>query len=486
MTKQVPSYLAVGVFLPLFFASGFVFQNCAKSFVTDGKGQGQAGPPIQVNDSSIGADAKILVEGGKPLLELDYALKAGTSALNCLSNSDFDACIFPKSPFMGGLLDGQVLPASPSGDAHPDTMLAAFQTFGVKLNTIVTNNALKNPHFDTYFSDQGIPQRLTLVNGQWRKSILEGHNPGSPRAEYFAVEQVQTFFYLNLFRDMMINAAGGFSASDKNIAVNAVSSEIGDVAYYDHVANLIALGIRFGQAGRYYPLALNAEIAVNQLAHANFWHANPQLVDQPVDAAYAFPCREGGGKAYFTTDAFNLVTREGEVLSFMRSVCGHNRITEAAFSIEFCATDAGCWKAIEFGLAQFFTYVMFARLPLIGELAWEEDEQGFWGRRSDVTRSNMNAKIGISYHDDFLGEFAVRPAEVQKLGEVLADILFDIYADTLTDRGAFLKSVNQVMPTIVVNSTLVTLKDRLTLIDSTNFSSRNSARILHHFQKRGF
>lgn len=461
-----------------------IFQNCGGFKVS--QEFGSAPPPVFFFHSSPGTSRTNTYNYSASLQALDYSYKTGTLAQDCLANSSYDVCIFLKNPFVTGLQMGRPLIEPPLGDALSDLEIQNQQVFGVSLSPWVTNNELKNTHFEVIYSDTGgLPQRLTLQNNAWKRSFAEGHSPATPFNERFAIEQIQTFFYLNLFRDMMVQDGGAFRASDKAILVNAVTSFAGYNAYFDPPNNSILMGVRFGQNGRYYPLALSADLLIRQAAFANFREANVTLQQATPSAVYVLDCKLPASPQYFVTDSSYLTTAEGEVLAQMLADCGHNRITSPQ-AVPYCPTDAGCWRAIEEGQADFFTYVFFSRWPSIGELSLSSDLSRYWQKRSNIKRADVASNFGFSYYDSFERQHVTAPADVKKMGEVYADILFNIYTDASVDRLVFLKTVVSHIEQIGSATTFVDAKNLLMAIDDAVHAGRNKTRIEFHFNERGF
>ncbi len=112
---------------------------------------------------------------------------------------------------------------------------------------------------------------MTLTNNQWKKPLTAGYDVNTAEPQRFEIEQVQTFFYLNLFKNAMVQKAGVFHAAGKNIPVNVYSEEAGFNAFYDPTNNRVEVGYREGAEGLY----------AHMVAHS----ADVELVLQAVPGA---------------------------------------------------------------------------------------------------------------------------------------------------------------------------------------------------------
>ncbi len=469
-------------FVFISFAATMVFQNCGGAFMqTDVAGS--AVSPVSVKTGLPGTSYSQLTG----FQNLDYSLRRGSlknDVTQCLNSAD--ACVFWRSPYATSWLDRNLLSDPPTGDAPYDAEVQNHQLFAVSLAGLVTTGALKNAHFDIFYTDQGgLPERITLTSNKWAKSFSEGHSPSTPLAQQFAIEQIQSYLAVNTFRDAMVADGGGFYASNGNIGVDVLSVATKYNVNFDSITNTIYSGIRFGKEGRYYPLSLSSELIVREAARANFFYANRTLGAAKPAAIYAIPCNAAAGKPYYVTDGANLTTREGEVLNRLRFSCGHSNVTNVSI-FNYCPTDAGCWKAIELGQADFFTYVMFAGLPSIGEVAFPLADVRYWKKRSNVNRSSVAANFGVSYYDDFAQKPVSYAGDVKGMSEFFADLLFDIYTDAGVDKPIFLKTVSKFLAQTATTSTFVDAKNILIAIDQNDFAARNGTRIRALFTNRGY
>lgn len=420
---------------------------------------------------------------------IDYSLKAGTNDTGCLTNNQFDACIFWKSPAAAQyVFNGPVIPVLADDQAASVSVLAPHQNFGIRLNTIAPQGVLRNADFDVHYIDvAGSKRALTLTNSQLKQSLATGYSAATAPELRYGTEQIQTFFYLDLLKKMMVAKAGTFFAAAKAIPVNVMSEAAGYNAFYDFQTNKVEVGFREGTDGKQYPLALNAEVVVHEMGHANLHFANLSLAEAVTDFLVLIPCQANGPKKFFVTDVKYARQNEAAVLNAMQAACGHTNIVAGTVqNISYCSSNLGCMPAMDEGQADFFAMVMFARLPSVGELALPQDLVRYWKRRSSVTRENMSQKMSVVYNDDFAKKSVTLPGEIHDIGEIYSEILFDIYMDAGVDKDTFVRTVSEHLRQLTGNSTFVDSKNILMTIDQSMFASRNSAYIRSYFQGRGF
>ncbi len=465
------------------------FQNCSPSFkvASDGSLVASSTVPFERREEPTGDTIDSLRSLSARLAPMDVSLSSGVYDTNCLNNTAYDACLFWKSPAASQYVHGGApIPVPAATGATAPAQLQAHQNFGVRLTSLGTNNSLRTADFDIHYRDvAGTKRSLSLVNGQHRKPLTAGYLAATPEGERYGLEQVQTFFYLNLFKNTMLQKAGNFFASGRNIPVNVYSEEAGFNAFFDPVTNRVEVGFREGTDGTRYSLALNSEVIVHEMAHANIYFANQNLIQATTDYLIVIPCQTTGANKFYVTDSRSARQNEAGVLASLQSTCGHQR-TENIESISFCASNSGCLRAIDEGQADFFSHVMFARWPTVGELALPVDLVRYWKRRSLVTKENLTQKMGLIYQDDFLRRSITLPGEIHDVGEVYAEILFDIYTDPGSDRDTFVRTVSEHLRQLSGTSTFVDSKAILLAVDQSMFAGRNQSQIRAHFQNRGF
>lgn len=463
------------------------FQNCSPSFkVTEGSGLALSSEVIDRLADPVAGTLESLRASSVQYAGIDSSLTSGTYDNNCLNSTVHDACIFWKSPVASKeVFGGTDIPILSNSQAAAPAVLEPHLKFGIQL-TVGSLNSLRTADFDIHYLDEaGVKRALPLVNGQFRRPLSHGYAAATPVEERFSTEQIQTSHYLNLLKTTLLQKAGTFFAAGRNISVNVFSTAAGFNAFFDPQSNAVEIGFRQGDDGQRYSLALNGEVAVHEMAHANLHHANLSLSDALTDLILVVPCQRAGPKRFFLSDFRNFRMNEAGVLSDIQATCGHNDFTGTT-SIHYCVSDRGCVRAIDEGQADFFSHVVFPRWPTVGELALPNDLVRFWKKRGNITRDQMASRLGFSYVDDFLAQTITRPGEIHDAGEVYAEILFDIYVMNSVDKNTFVRTVSEHLRQLTGTSTFSDSKAILLSIDQSLFAGRNQNEIRAAFQNRGF
>lgn len=465
------------------------FQNCAQGFrVTELSS-------LRGNSSFTGPTGNALTEilnFAARYADDDPSLQLGTLDENCLSSSSYDACIFWKNPSATNLLvNGAYLTDTAEDDVHPLSTLAPLQRFGVNVGPRMTGGQLRSSTFNVFYrtgTGTGTRNYYAGQSGSFRTGLTAA-SAASLNGQRFGVEQVQTFYVLETFREFMAARAGGFFAQGLAVPVNAVSLDVEGNAYYAPASGTtrggeIELGVRSGKSSRLYPLALNADVAAHESNHANLDAANVGLREADVDFVVAVPCASGGKDYYITTAAAAIASYDAFVTSVERTCGGYDE--SGIETLFYCNSAAGCLTAIDEGQADFFTMAYYLRAPSIGELGLTEEYVRYWRKRASLNRSNVDSVFGLSFQDDFQKKRVTTSGEIHDMGEIISEILFDVYTDDGTDRDAFLKTVSENLARLNGASTFSTMKDQLIAIDKSAFAGKNGALIRKAFEARGY
>lgn len=460
-----------------------VFQNCSEGFRVAELSS------LRGSSSFTGPTGESLLDVlslSKDFESLDPSLVSGSFDANCMSSST-DACIFWKNPSATNLmLNGKYLDETPEGETYPLSTLAPLQQFGVNVGSRLTAGQLRNSSFDVHYRTGATTKNY--YTGNLKVGLVESSD-SALAGQRFGLEQIQTFFTLDTFREFMVVNAGGFYAQGRGVGVNAVNLGVELNAYYSPNAGTtpggsIDLGIRKGTASKIYPLALNSEVTVHEVSHANLDAANISLREAEFEAILAIPCSKSG-KAFYVADLNTALADADNFDQKVFTACGEVDY-EAVDLVHYCKTSAGCLSAIDEGQADFFAMAYFLRAPSVGELGMEEDYVRFWRRRSKLNRTNVDAAMGISYNDDFLKTRKSVSGEIHDMGEIISEILFDVLQAKGTDRDAFLKTVSESLSRLSGSSTFLTMKDQLISIDQSSFGAKNASQIRKAFGDRGY
>lgn len=467
-----------------------VFQNCGQAFrISDLSDLSQQGQELVPRGSGqpVGTTLIDVLSFTGNFQNEDPSLASGQLVDSCLTGG-FDACIFWKNPSATKLLvDGSYLDETAEDDVYPLSTLASYQNFGVSVKSRMTGGQLRNSTFDVHYRTGTTKNYYTGQSGSFVVG-LAASSAAALGAQRFGLEQIQTFFFLDSFRSFMTSKAGGFFAQGRNIAVNAVNLQIEGNAYYSPndgttPGGSIELGVRSGKSSRVYPFALSAEVGTHESNHANLDAANIALREADVDFIVAYPCPQSGKNYFITTAEAALADYDG-YQGAVNSSCG-SYDPEVIETMLYCKTGAGCLTAIDEGQADFFTMAYFLRAPSVGELSLTEEYVRYWRKRSTVTKSNVDSVFGMEFTDDFQKKKVSTSGEIHDMGEVISEILFDIYVDS-GDRDAFLTTVSECLTRLNAASTFSTMKDQLLAIDASSFSGKNATLIRQKFEGRGY
>lgn len=481
MTKSSLA-LAAGLVVVVLF-----FQNCGPGIkLSENQGAFEFSSNLNEQNPDSGGPGPAPLTGTvlAQLTAVDASLNLGTQDSGCLNNANFDACIFWKNPKSHQEAFGGAAVTEPATTAvATPVQLTPHQNFGIQLDGLLTGGQLRNADFDVFHMVGTTKTYLGFNNGQLRTSYV--NSASLPAGSRFATEQIMTFFYLQAFKTFMVEKAGRFFAGNRNIPVNAASSVAGYNAFYDFANRNVEIGFRTATGGGTYPLALNAEISVHEISHANFAAANPALEQSNPDYLIAIECIPNGANPYYITDRATFDANINAIDASYSQVCQRQDVGEID-TVVYCATDAGCLRALDEGQADFFAMAFFSRGPSVGDLALPAADVRYWGKRADVTRANSTARLGFTYTDDFLNRRVTVPGEIHDLGEIYSEILFDIYADPAVEKNTFLRTVSEHLAQLGGTSTFVDSKTILLAIDQNMFASRNRDVISRHFTRRGY
>lgn len=211
--------------LILFMATALLilgFQNCS---------------PFRVDPSAMGQPLSFASTGGADL-------QPATDKLDptCMSNPDYDACLFKKNP------------VAQKGALLSNTSLDSLQYYGVKITGVDTSGTLSNGtvRIETV---RGTPVSTFTTSLRFR-----AENDGTQK---FA--QVMTYYWLTRATEYIEARTGTFPARDKNIRVVVDDS----VAGWSPKTNSIHLKLDDNGAS----MALNSDLAIHFLGAANLYYA---------------------------------------------------------------------------------------------------------------------------------------------------------------------------------------------------------------------
>ncbi|MBX3018263.1 MAG: M36 family metallopeptidase [Bdellovibrionaceae bacterium] len=464
-----------------------VFQNCGQSFRVADAAELRGLTPFV---SGTGENLIDVFGLSKNLLADDASLKTGTFDDNCMTSSTYEACIFWKNPSATNYIrNGEFIPDNDDADTVGVSAYGQLQQFGINVSSRLTAGQLRNSTFDVHYRTGTSTKNYFAPGAAGYKISAAASASASTASQRFGLEQIQTFFVLDTFREFIASRGGGLFIEGLAIPVNAVNLDVESNAYYAPSSGTvrggsIELGVRKGKSSRQYQFGLSSEVTVHEMAHANLDAANLTLREGLPDLIIMVPCSKSG-KEYYVTSSMAADANYESFLSKIESTCGQVDESEAEY-VTICKSSAGCLRAIDEGQADFFAMTYFARAPSVGELSIEKDYVRYWRKRSKVTRANVDTVFGVSYYDDFLKSRQTTSGEIHDMGEVISEILFDIYANDAVDRSAFLKTVTESLTRLNQNSTFLTMRDQLISIDASAQAGKNASYIRKAFSDRGY
>lgn len=469
----------------------FAFNNCGRGFsVANPDANTLEYASSEYPDDGVVADAAIALKG-IPRNDWVSLKDIGTNKSDCLTDSNIDACIFYKNPFVQSmtLLGFGLKEGLKTGDD-----LSSIQTFGVKLAGRKTAKQL--------VSSSVIVKRGTFKATLQKPIDLKSGLNSEIKVPYGSDTNSVTalthaFFWLQQLEAQLLARTNIYFAARKRVEVfllagesQSLPSSLLNNAFWSSSdsggrakTNWISVGIA-NQSSRngYYEGGLDAEVLLHEMGHANFAYAKgfPQG-DIFADNYGYYGCRNA------TDTACTSPVR----------LCGKVN------SLSVLPSD-GCQSAINEGLADFHYLMMFPEYPTI----WETNllsENGLMSR-------NMNAAKNKKVSDFISGQFCdildanklqdtqtedncIGPnghggvyrdnAEIHLLGTAYASILFGIYSDPKTDKRAFETTFLLHLQQIGPSTRFPESRDLLLAIDENQFDSVNSGIIQSIFSAKG-
>lgn len=177
---------------------------------------------------------------------------------NCLNSSEFDTCLFQKSP------TAQTQQTYSSSDLES---LGSVRHFGVKLTGLNHSGRLENPHLEIK-TRSGIPVEVDQPS-HLKPSDLSGPHLG----------QLMAYYWLNRAVEFYQAQVDGFAAQSRRIKV-IVDDE---VAGYNPSTNTIHLAVGAGRL----PMAFDASVMIHFLGQANvYWATEGRINDFRQDQSH--------------------------------------------------------------------------------------------------------------------------------------------------------------------------------------------------------
>ncbi len=466
--NQSKNHTAKGVLLFAVASIGvsFLYQNCTQ---TDFYARNIEMVSAASTDGDEGSS------GGAVDLERYVSAKsAGVMDDNCLTNSQYDACIFWKNPVAQ---NGAAL----SSFLTFGMDLSGLQKFGVQLDNLKSPQFLESDYLYVYTSNaqalstdtttiRTMP-RLSLNNGQYRRSYSQD---GGATAGEKATAQLMAYFWLNnMIQDFSHRVGSAFAGLQKITYVNAFAdvpgnSSLKNNAYYTFRYNSTGITKQFifmGYASKpscqnatCHEMALSAEAYLHEMGHGNLYSAAgvQNMLSNSDIQLFEVQISKCTMETSSTSDdnkwLGDRVVTAADITQATQECDPHPDDGATDFSIAyfstFCKTSNGCIDAISEGQADFHFLMTFPEKGQLGETIVNNIQGGLasYAASRDVTTAGALTRTVQTYYDqssmpaDPVSGLSKVGGEIHGMGSAYASILWAIYQDTRIDTRKFEKA----------------------------------------------
>ena len=309
-----------------------------------------------------------------------------------------------------------------------------------------TGVLLQNNNYRVVIDVPGVERLRPQADGSWKfRYGDEGHS----------IAQLMTYHYLMYQMNWMQNNAGGWYASNKSIVAVAVEEGLKNNAYWSSAENKLALGIVceegfLNSCNKRFEMALNAESILHEAGHANFNYANKKLTS--------------GGYCENHTNC------KGS------SICD----VDPSSSPICCTNETGCFRAIEEGIADFHSALIFPDAPQIGESIANNLEGLRCEANSGVYR-NPQVNLQVTATD----VFNECHNKSYGIGILYSSIWWAIYTHPEVIPFEIAKLFTDHLPLITLDDTLTTIVQKILNLDRNLYQGKHANIIESEFTKRG-
>ncbi len=294
---------------------------------------------------------------------------------NCLDSSEYDACIFYKSPVVH---KGDVLAVN----ERWETELPKWQHYGVTLPRSLSSSYFTNGTIEV-LSEQRIGAQE-----------VENYQVAYSKDNQVAISEAMSYYWGSTLINHFRKTAGYTYLDNKNVRIVPDSSITG----FSSETNTIYLGETEQTSG--LSVSFDASVLMHLMGEANIYHAtNGAVYDLSVDDKH-LDCGITGFEVY-------------------KKDC--------------CASRFGCSKAVTSGLSDYLVSVVFPSFPAIGE-ALSNSVYGIEfcdiNRNPDRNRVlNVKQAYGACADDG-------RPGQVYAMGSFYASIWYSVRTKVFEADGA--------------------------------------------------
>ena len=360
----------------------------------------------------------------------------------CMTNSNYDSCIFFKNPVAQ---QGKIFTPALTNT----TDLSSIQIYGVNLG--ISGQTLDNNNISVCGDSDGTYKRF-IKNNSWKISYVDSRTNRE-------LEQVMAFYWINNQINMMKQWTGSFYAAEKKIQVfayNPVAEELIDGKWKDAPLdnahwisdlNTIRMGASTANPAVTYGMA--AEVYAHELGHGNLDYATSNA---SIDAS---SCSDTKG-------------------------C-------------LCYDNKGCIGAIHEGQADYHAALMFGPGP-----TGESIKNNMNGLDSTCTVSrtlskNSNLSADTAYIPNanckYTSDNTVRQGAIHDMGALYASMWWEVRKKAGVTSGKTNREVDQLfmehLATLQSDDNFVTTLCKIADIDKNIFSSRYSQLFSDEYIRRG-
>lgn len=390
---------------------------------------------------------------------------AGNLDASCLSNTNYDACIFWKNPVAQ---NGNALTKYLNVGDNVDPL----QTFGIQLEDLTSATNLKSTSLDIGVTSG---QKLILNNGTYRASYsTDGNN-------HF-LGQLMAYFWLTYQQKRIYNSTGIFYTKDQNIFVDAYNPSVQLNAYWD--GEKIVMGYADNSTGTMkHEMAMSAEVYLHEMGHASLDYATGS-VDGSGNLVTSLNMLSNA-KVYYYCYTDNYVYASEPTTT----VCPDDYAP-----ILLCNSKEGCIAAIHEGQADFHHFMVFHENPNLFETMYNS----FSGdssaavhrdpRRTQTWVTNdyyLKSKIVAYQKLSSSVQQITMYGEVHDMGSAYASILWNIYSDPGMFPADFEKIFMQHLQNLTSSSKFIDSRNALLAQDVALFGGKYQSLIRAAFSAKG-
>ncbi len=369
---------------------------------------------------------------------------------SCMSDPNFNACLFWKNPVAQ---NNGLLPVPYSQDAD----LSSLQVFGVVVRGYDNSGLLKNASIEIVpgglgASDSGVYVQVPMLAPV---STVSGNfkfrDDGDPDLK---LVQVAAFYWLQTQIDFMEARVGKWFGKNKGTRVTAISPDYSNGIFT--TTGTIILGNKGNKSFAHY-----ADFVSHEHGHGNVHFATAGRIWQSQGTPGA----------------------DGQCLP------GRN-----IGSVTCCASRNGCVKALNEGLADYHTAMMFATRPQFGETYGDRPE-GVATPAGNAVRNptqsrNLTVDQAYNVQATINGVVENINGEARSMAVLYTSIWWEMRQTAETAKAGGGREIDQIfsehLAMLTGADTILSARDKIIAVDSALFGGRYGALIRQEFTRRGY